>query len=197
MISAGYLDKINGFHLAIKAYALFSKSFQDSDFVIFGEGPEQSKLERMIEDNTLDSKVRIHPWIDRKALHERMQDSDVFLSTGLRNRSGLFVVRAMSAGLPVVCLDTGGPGMHVQESWGIRVKPENPEQCVRDLAEALEKLYTDRALHRRMSLAASKNIKEHYTWSELGKTLKRIYGEVLLQEEDIRFSKKGEEKFFY
>jgi glycosyltransferase involved in cell wall biosynthesis len=197
IISAGYLDKKNGFHLAIKAYALFSKSFQDSDFVIFGEGPEQNKLEQMIEDNKIDSRVRIHPWIDRKALHERMQDSDVFLSTGLSNRSGLFVVRAMSAGLPVVCLDTGGPGMHVQESWGIRVKPENPEQCVRDLAEALEKLYTDRALHRRMSLAASKNIKEHYTWSELGKTLKRIYGEVLLQEEDIRFSRRGEEKFFY
>jgi glycosyltransferase involved in cell wall biosynthesis len=197
IISAGYLDKKNGFNLAIKAFALFSKSFPASDFVIFGEGPEQRKLERKIEDNKLDSRVRIHPWIDGKALHERMQDSDVFMSTGLYDRSGFFVVRAMAAGLPVVCLDTGGPGMHVQENWGIRVKPENPEYCVRDLARALGELYRDRALRRRMSQAAFKNIKDHYTWREMGKTLKRIYGEVLLQEEDIHFSRRGEERFFY
>ncbi len=197
IISAGYLDKKNGFNLAIKAFALFSKSFPASDFVIFGEGPEQRKLERKIEDNKLDSRVRIHPWIDGKALHERMQDSDVFMSTGLCDRSGFFVVRAMAAGLPVVCLDTGGPGMHVQENWGIRVKPENPEHCVRDLARALGELYRDRALRRRMSQAAFKNIKDHYTWREMGKTLKRIYGEVLLQEESIHFSKRGEERFFY
>ena len=197
IISVGSLDKKNGFHFAIEAFALFLESFPESDFVIFGEGPEQRKLERKIEDYKLDSRVRIHPWIESNSLHERMQDSDVFLSTGLQDRSGFFVIRAMSAGLPVVCLDTSGPGMHVQEDWGIRVKPENPEQCVRDLAEALGELCTDRAKHRRMSLAASKNVKEHYTWRELGKTLKRIYGEVLLQEEDIHFSKRGEERFFY
>ena len=197
IISAGALDRTNGFNLSIEAFARFLKSFPESDFVIFGEGPEQSKLERLVEDKKLDQRVRIHPWIGSVALHERMQDSDVFLSAQLQDRAGFFVVRAMSAGLPVVCLGTGGPGMHVQEDWGIRVKPENPEQCVQDLANALGELCTDKAKHRRMSLSASKNIKEHYTWRELGKTLRRIYGEVLLQEEDVRFSKRGEERFFY
>jgi glycosyltransferase involved in cell wall biosynthesis len=197
IISVGSLDKKSGFDLAIESFALFLESFPESDFVIFGEGLEQKILEQKIEDNNLDSRVRIHPWIDSKSLHERMQDSDVFLSTGLRDRSGFFVVKAMSAGLPVVCLDSGGPGMHVQEDCGICVKPENSEQCVRDLAEALGVLASDKAKHRRMSQAALKNVKEHYTWRELGKTLKRIYGEVLLQEEDIRFSKKGDERFFY
>jgi glycosyltransferase involved in cell wall biosynthesis len=126
-----------------------------------------------------------------------MRDSHVFVSTNLYDRAGFFVIRAMSAALPVVCLDLGGPGMSVQENWGIRVKPDNPEQCVTDLANALGDLCKDRAKHRRMSLAALKNIKEHYTWRELGKALKRIYGEVLLQEENIRFSKRGEERFFY
>jgi glycosyltransferase involved in cell wall biosynthesis len=197
IISAGILDIENGFSLAIESFAYFLESFPESDFVIFGEGPEQRNLERKIEEYNIDSRVRIHPWIDSKALHERMQDSDVFLATGLRDRSGFFVVKAMSAGLPVICLDSGGAGMQIQEDCGIRVKPENPEQCVRDLAQALGDLFSNKAKRRRMSQAAVKNIKEHYTWKELGKTLKRIYGEVLLQEEDIRFSKKGDERFFY
>ncbi len=197
IISAGCLHKNNGFSLSIKAYAHFSDRFPESDFVIFGEGPEQKTLERLIGDHKLESRVRIHPWIERKALHERMQDSDVFLSSGFLDRSGFFTVLAMSAGLPVVCLDAGGPAMHVQEKWGIRVKPENPDQCVRDLVGALEKLCTKSALRKKMSQAAFKNLKEHYTWRELGKTLKRIYGEVLLQEEDVHFSRKGEERFFY
>jgi glycosyltransferase involved in cell wall biosynthesis len=197
IVSVGTLDKKNGFHIAIEAFALFLESFPESDFVIFGEGPEQRRLEQKIESNKLDERVRIHPWIGSQALHERMLDSDVFLSTAMRDRSGFFVVKAMAAGLPVVCLDAGGSGMHVQEDWGIRVKIENADQCVRDLAKALGELNTDRAKRRRMSLGAAKNIKEHYTWKELGKTLKRIYGEVLLQEEDIRFSKRGDERFFY
>jgi glycosyltransferase involved in cell wall biosynthesis len=197
IISAGSLDKKNGFDLAIESFALFLESYPKSDFVIFGEGPDQKKLERKIEDNNLDSRVRIHPWIDNKALHERMQDSDVFLWAGMQDRSGFFVLKAMAAGLPVVCLDSGGPGMFVQEDCGICVKSENPEQCVRDLAKALVDISSDRTKHRRMSQVALKKIKEFYTWSELGKALKRLYGEVLLQEEDIRFSKKGEERFFY
>ena len=87
--------------------------------------------------------------------------------------------------------------MIVQEKWGILIKPEGSEQCVCDLAEALKVLCTDKTRLRKMSLAALKNAKEHYTWEGLAKRLKRIYGEVLLQEEDIRFSKRGEERFFY
>jgi glycosyltransferase involved in cell wall biosynthesis len=101
IITAGYLHKNNGFRLSIEAYALFSNRFPESDFVIFGEGPEQKTLERLIDDQKLESRVRIHPWIERKALHERMQDSDVFLSSAFLDRSGFFVVLAMSARLPV------------------------------------------------------------------------------------------------
>ncbi|MGD9346991.1 MAG: glycosyltransferase [Candidatus Aminicenantes bacterium] len=197
VISSGILDKKSGFDLAIEAFSLFSKSSPDSDYVIFGEGSERSQLERKIQEHNLEPRVRIHPWISSDDLHERMRDSDVFLSTGLQDRSGFFVVRALSAGLPVVCLDSGGPGMIVQEKWGILIKPEDPEQSVLDLAEALKDLCTDKARRRKMSLAALKNAKEHYTWEGLAKRLKRIYGEVLLQEEDIRFSKRGEERFFY
>ncbi|MGD8538782.1 MAG: glycosyltransferase [Candidatus Aminicenantes bacterium] len=197
IIAAGSLETQNAFSLAIDAFSLFVKSFPESDFVIFGDGPEQKALERKIKDLGLDTRIRIHPWIDNKALFERMKDSQVFMSTSLQDRAGFFVIRAMSAGLPVVCLDSGAPGIIVQENWGIRVKPESPEQCVVDLANALGDLCEDRTKQRKMSLAASRTVKEHYTWTELGKTLKRIYGEVLLQEEDIRFSKRGDERFFY
>lgn len=197
IISSGILEKKSGFDLAIEAFSLFSKSFPESDFVIFGEGPEKNQLEREIKKHGIESRVRIHPWIGNDALHERMRDSDVFLSTGIEDTSGFFVVRALSAGLPVVCLDSGGPGMIVQEKWGVLIKPEDPEQCVRDLAEALKDICTDSARHRKMSLAALKNAKEHYTWEGLAKRLKRIYGEILLQEENIRFSRRGEERFFY
>lgn len=197
IISAGDLQKDNGFGLAIRAYALLFKKCPESDFVIFGEGPERKNLERLIEENNLGSRVRIHSWIDSKAFHERMRDSDVFLSTRLLDRSGFFTVLAMSAGLPVVCLDGGGSAMFVQDQWGIRVKPESSHQCVRDLAGALEKICANRALCRKMSQAAKKNINEHFTWRELGKAMVQIYGEVLLQEENVRFSRKGEERFFY
>ncbi len=79
-----------------------------------------------------------------------MRACDVFLFPSLRDGGGLVVVEAMAAGKPVICVDLGGPRMHVTEDCGVKVAPLSPEQVVGDLAAALERLCRDKELRLQM-----------------------------------------------
>ncbi len=91
----------------------------------------------------------------------------------------MVVLEAMASGLPVVCLDYGGPGEMVTEECGIKVKPVTPEQTIEDLADALLKLANDPALRRRMGEAGRKRVEEVYSWEKKGEFIKKMYEKVL------------------
>ena len=104
-----------------------------------------------------------------------MASSDVFLFPSLRDGGGSVAVEAMAVGKPVVCLDIGGPGTNVGPDCGIKVPATNVQQAVGELAEALERLYSDRDLRLKMGQAAQKRAIECYHWDRLGDRLSEIY----------------------
>ena len=85
----------------------------------------------------------------------------------------------MSVGTPVVCLDIGGPGMHITEDCGIKITPRSPNKTVDGLAEALEQLYTDREFLSDLGRAARQKAGQMYTWENLGERLMKIYDPIL------------------
>jgi glycosyltransferase involved in cell wall biosynthesis len=81
----------------------------------------------------------------------------------------------MAAGKPVICLDIAGPGLHVTESCGIKIPPQAPDQTVKGIAAALDRLYGDRELLAQMGNAARHRVEEAYVWDKLGDRLLGIY----------------------
>ena len=108
-----------------------------------------------------------------------MRESDVFLFPSFRDGGGAVVVEAMASGIPVVCLDTGGPGFHIQKEWGIKIAPKDPELVTNEMAHALEKLYLDKDLRMKMGRAARKRAEEFYLWDRLGERMQEIYQNAL------------------
>jgi glycosyltransferase involved in cell wall biosynthesis len=104
-----------------------------------------------------------------------MASSDVILFPSLRDGGGTVVIEAMSVGKPVVCLDIGGPGMHITEECGIKVTPGTPPDTVHKLADALERLYLDEGLRYRLGKAAQEKAERSYHWDRLGERLIDIY----------------------
>ena len=109
-----------------------------------------------------------------------MRSSNVFLFPSFRDGGGAVVVEAMGSGIPVVVLDSGGPGAHVSEAWGIKVAPDSREYVVREMTAALEKLYSDQALGQRLGAAGRNRVLEFYVWDRVGDSLQEIYREFLL-----------------
>ena len=179
ILSAGSLIRVKGFSLAIKAFKEFSDRHPEAEFDIIGSGPEEPRLRSLIQETSLDSKVHLVPHMPRTELLSNMSSHDVFLFPSLRDGGGAVVIEAMAAGKPVICLDTGGPGMHITDDWGFKIIPSSPSNAIHELASALEQLYNDVGLRSRMGNAARKRAEMVYHWDRLGEQLMDIYEESL------------------
>ena len=175
ILTAGSLIRIKGFGLAIKAFKLFSDECPNSTFTIIGSGPEWPKLNGLISHLNLESKVHLIPETPRPLLMSQMANCDVVLFPSMRDGGGTVVVEAMAVGKPVVCLDIGGPGMHINDSCGIKISPTTPECTVKKLSEALISLHDDRLLRERLGNAARERAEQYYHWDMLGDQLENIY----------------------
>jgi glycosyltransferase involved in cell wall biosynthesis len=182
VLTSGRLVYWKNFGAAIEAFSRFSTGGPEARFNIVGEGPEAGRLRDLAERLGLRGKVSFTPWLPQKELWQAMRASDIFLYPSLREGGGAVVVEAMANGLPVICLDSAGPGFHVRDGWGIKVPPAGPETIVGGMADGLSRLAADPILRRDMSLAARKRAADFYVWDRLGERIEEIYGTAFEQE---------------
>jgi glycosyltransferase involved in cell wall biosynthesis len=179
VLSAGKLLPIKGFSLAIKAFKIFSDKFPETEFEIIGDGPELARLKNLVSKLAIEDKVKFKNWLPRDEFLKELTSCDVFLFPSLRDGGGQVVVEAMAAQKPVICLDIAGPGFHINNNWGIKIKPDFPEKAIKEMAEALEKLYFDKELRFQLGKLARERAEKEYLWDNLGEKLFKIYQEVL------------------
>lgn len=185
LLTAGRLVPLKGFDLAVRAFGVFADRLKceghgnHAQLKIVGDGPERSRLQEVIKELGLEDEVHLVNWMAREDLFREMAECDVFLFPSLRDGGGLVVVEAMAAGKPVVCLDLAGPGLHVTEACGMKVPAGSPEQAVRDLAGALERLYVDSALRRQMGQAARQRAEQVYDWDRVTDRIIEAYKQAL------------------
>lgn len=179
IIIAGKLIKIKGFDLAIKSFEIFSKKNKNSKLVIIGDGPELKNLNQLTQALKIEDRVEFKKWMPRGNLLSEIDKSDIFLFPSLRDGGGQVVVEAMARGKPVICFDISGPGFHVDDKCGIKIKPDNPKQAINDIARALEKLYSNKELCLQLGANAKIKAEKYYNWNKLGDKLNDIYNRII------------------
>ena len=85
----------------------------------------------------------------------------------------------MAAGLPVICLDLGGPATQVTAEFGFKIPARDPDQASRDIAAAMIELARDEELRRRLSRGARERVRQEFCWSAKAKRFDFIYRQVL------------------
>jgi glycosyltransferase involved in cell wall biosynthesis len=178
VLTAGSLIRVKGIGLAIKAFQQFHLSHGSSEFIIVGSGPEESHLRSLVHQLGLEEQIHFVQAMPRRKLLAEMSGCDAFLFPSLRDGGGAVVIEAMAMGKPVVCLDTGGPAMHINDDCGHKVPVESPTQAISELADALGILYEDPTLKYKQGLAAAERALDLYHWDRLGNRLMGIYDQV-------------------
>lgn len=118
LLFAGRLIGWKGVSLAIGTVGCLRKQGVDVFLDIAGEGGLRSFLEDKVEALGLSSHVKFHGSLSRRDLFDLYGRADVFLFPSLHDSSGNVVLESLSRGLPVVCLDLGGPKHYVDASCG-------------------------------------------------------------------------------
>lgn len=181
VISVGRLLYIKGFDLGLRAFAKFSQAVPGSEYAIIGDGPEKQRLMRLAFELGVSDKVRFYGFLPRDKVLKDIKEWHVLLHPSLRDPPVHVVIEAMTSGLPVICVDLGGPALQVTEESGIKVPAITPEQVVNDLAKAMLRLAQDPDLRARMGEAARKRVMEQFDWDKKGELIQRLYEEVILK----------------
>lgn len=118
---AGRLLGLKGVQFAVSAMALLRDRGLDARLTVIGSGPMALPLRELAKHLELGERVVFEPFLPQQELFARYAAAHVFLFPSLRDAGGNVVQEAFSAGVPVVCLDLGGPPSFVNERCGVVV----------------------------------------------------------------------------
>jgi glycosyltransferase involved in cell wall biosynthesis len=170
----GYVSRIaaeKNVGYLVDALRLVARSRPNVRFLIVGDGPGRSEMERQ-----MGPKARFVGYQSGDRLADHYAASDLFAFSSLTETFGNVVLEAMASGLPVVALRAGGVGEIVQdETSGILIDATaHPER----MAQALIDLADDEARRRRLAEAARRHAVSQ-DWHALIRTLRDRYHRVI------------------
>jgi glycosyltransferase involved in cell wall biosynthesis len=128
----------------------------DARLTIVGKGPESERLRAEVAAMNLGDQIEFIPWLPQPQLFALYDDHDLFVFPSLHDSGGYVVLEALSHGLPVICLDLGGPRQIVTAQSGIVVGTAGRDTMgvVVAMAEEIQRLFAEPARLAALSAGA-------------------------------------------
>ncbi len=165
ILSVGRLIEKKGHQYLIEACALLAERGVDYECRIVGTGPLQKLLQARIKHHGLQDRVLLLGALNEAEILELYHTSSIFTLPCVVARSGdrdgipVVLTEAMACELPVVTTPVAGiPELVQPEETGLLVE----ERDANSLADALERLITDKALRKRLGQQGRRKVLEGF-----------------------------------
>lgn len=155
ILCAGRMLYWKGFELAIQAVTNALNNGAEIELTVLGDGKEShvQKLRNMA-GKYLDKEIKFVKRIEYDHMKDFYDQFDILLNCSLRDSGCLVIIEGMSRGLPVICVDTGGPRVNTNHSCAIKVEPAPYQELVNQLELAIHQLATNEELRTTLAKAA-------------------------------------------
>lgn len=168
-VLVGRLIGLKGFVLALHALASLPEEL-DVSYEIVGDGPQRGELEELAARLGITDRVRFLGALPHAQTVAAVRRAEAMVFPAF-DAGGMVVIEALATGLPVICLDTAGPGESVTPECGFAVPVGTFEATVAGLAAGLEALACDPELRERQGRAARARFLSTYEWGQKGERL--------------------------
>ena len=175
LLWVGKLDLRKQLSLAIKTLAKLNN--QNIRLHIVGGG-EPSNYKSLAKDLNVLHQCIWYGAVSHNEVQRIMEDSDILFFTSVAEGTPHVVLEAIGNGLPIVCFDVCGHGDSVNDKVGIKIPLSNPEQSVKDFANAIYLLKKDRTLLKQMS-ENCKQRQEELSWDNKALQMVELYNKIL------------------
>ncbi len=176
LLYVGNLIALKGLDLALEA---LRASQANATFTLIGEGRLGPSLQRLTQKLGLAARVSFAGRRPQPEVLRAYSQFDLLLFPSLHDTGGYAVIEAMASGLPVVCLDSGGPAIAVRENCGIKVPLGSRREVVAGLGRAVHLYDENRALLAEHGRQARERVLEFYEWDRKGEEMNRVYQEAV------------------
>jgi glycosyltransferase involved in cell wall biosynthesis len=171
------LVPFKGHRYLIDAIASVAKANHDALCVIIGDGELMATLQEQSRALAIEANLRFLGFQDN--LHELYPAFDIYCHSSLELEAEAFplaILRALSAGLPVVATNVGGIGMMVREgASGYLTSPQHAPA----LADALLRVINDGQLRHSMGNESFELFKMKFHASVMAERVEHVYDHVM------------------
>jgi glycosyltransferase involved in cell wall biosynthesis len=177
ILFVGRLATNKGLVELLQAFATLAREDAEAQLAIVGEdGGMRSTLVTRIRGLGLEARVHLVGHVaDDSVVAGAYRDAVLTVLPSEYEAFGLVLLESMAQGTPVVASRVGGIPEFVEDgSSGLLVPPTE----VAPLAEAIHRLWGDRALARRLGRHGRTEVVPRYTWDRMVDRLEAVYREV-------------------
>ncbi|NOW46452.1 glycosyltransferase involved in cell wall biosynthesis [Novosphingobium sp. SG751A] len=148
-----------GIRLLVHAFAPLARA-GGAVLHLVGDGELYDEIAQQITREGLGRHVRLHGRLDRDRYQALLRQSDVYVTSSLRECGGMAMMEAMAVGLPVIGLKWGGAEQYSSPDCALLVNPVTQDMLISGLTEAMRRLTLSPALRRTMGLAARAHLEQ-------------------------------------
>jgi glycosyltransferase involved in cell wall biosynthesis len=121
LLYAGRLLYWKGVHIAVEAMSQLVQHMPDAQLTIVGNGPEEARLKSETAQRNVRANITFVSWMPQQQFLHLYDTHDVFVFPSLHDSAGWVALESLCRGLPVACLNLGGPKEIVTPASGIIV----------------------------------------------------------------------------
>jgi len=170
IIAAGRFSFEKGFDLLLQALGKAGDNAPPFQVDLYGLGPEEDKLRRMVDDFALQGTVTFKGFVD--SLLPALREADFLVMPSRSEGMPVTVLEAWSQRLGLIATAVGGvPEIVSNGNNGLLIPPENVDALAEKIVWATENI--DRM--QQYGAAGFDLVREKYTYSRQAEQLRQIY----------------------
>ena len=174
-VANGRLVPHKGVDLAIRAVA---KTDSPVTLDIYGSGPEEERLKALIKELGLEDRVQMKGWLpSHDDLIKAMTQYRGFVFPSMAEANGIVVQEGLAMGLPVVCLNWGGPTLLTTEETAVRIDPATEEEIADQIARAMDRLAEDPEYAAQLSSNGFEKARSNFSWQAVAEQWRRAFSD--------------------
>jgi glycosyltransferase involved in cell wall biosynthesis len=166
----GRLTRDKGPDILLRAVAKVHSEFPDARFILVGEGPYRTEIERLISELGIADRVQLQGRrMDMPAVYASF---DMMVSSSRREGLPMAILEGMASGLPWVATSVGAVPIVVRDGQtGVLVPPDNVEM----LAKSLARMMRNTEERARMGIAARRLTESEFSAERMTEEYLRVY----------------------
>lgn len=157
------LEKGKGQDLAIKAFALVKKEFENAELLIIGQGNFEQELKKLSNN---DKQIKFLKYVENKRVIIKQSEIILCPSVWPLEGFGLTIIEAMALAKPIVAFDRA-PGNEILINEHNALLAKNGDYT--DLANKTIKLLKNKSLQRKIAINAKKDFINKYQIEKIAK----------------------------
>jgi glycosyltransferase involved in cell wall biosynthesis len=177
LVTAARLIHWKAIDLAIESVAVASKTI-NVRLTVLQTGPELERLKALARRLGIEDLVEFKGRLPRlEDVYQEIARADALVHPALHEAFGQACLESLALGVPVICLNWGGPGLIVDSETGYAVEPGNRTETVSRLAQAMVDLTNERKNGLSRAAACKQHAFDCFHWKKLADAIVEKYSE--------------------